>query len=279
MIGLFCFALAVLASPFKSKLRLEAENAVLRHQLIVLRRSLHGRVRLTNNDRWFLVKMYRWFPSILKVVTIVQPETLLHWHRAGFRRYWRWKSNSRGGRPRIEMELRVLIRWMSTENQLWGAPRIHGELLKIGLSVTGVAVLTAFDEQGDVCGMTANSFVTVSLKPPTVLVSVMPGRMHQAISASGRYGVNVLPEGGRGLSKHFSSRPTSGASADHDVVDGLPRLSSYVAFFACEVIRHLDVSDHTLFIAEVSNCDYCDNSPLVFFSSRYHLGLGTLFDR
>ena len=91
--------------------------------------------------------------------------------------------------------------------------------------VTGVAVLTAFDEQGEVCGMTANSFVTVSLKPPTVLVSVMPGRMHQAISASGRYGVNVLPEGGRGLSKHFSSRPTFGANPEHnDIVDGLPRL-------------------------------------------------------
>jgi hypothetical protein len=118
MIGLFCFVLAVLASPFKSKLRLEAENAVLRHQLIVLRRSLHGCVRLTNNDRWFLVQMYRWFPSILKVVTIVQPETLERWHRASFRRYWRWKSNSRGGRPRIDMELRVLIRRMSTENPL-----------------------------------------------------------------------------------------------------------------------------------------------------------------
>jgi flavin reductase len=87
--------------------------------------------------------------------------------------------------------------------------------------VTGVAVLTAFDEQDDVCGMTANSFVTVSLKPPTVLVSVMPGRMHHAISGSGRYGVNALPEGGRGLSKHFSSRPKSGASPDHEAVDGL----------------------------------------------------------
>src|SRR6201993_669934 len=63
MIGLLCFALAVLASPFKSKLRLEAENAVLRHQLIVLRRRLHGRVRLTNHDRWFLIQPYRWFPS------------------------------------------------------------------------------------------------------------------------------------------------------------------------------------------------------------------------
>ena len=84
--------------------------------------------------------MYRWFPSILKVVTIVQPETLVRWHRVGFRRYWRWRSNSRGGRPRIEIELRALIRQMSTENQLWGAPRIHGELLKLGLSVAQSSV-------------------------------------------------------------------------------------------------------------------------------------------
>jgi hypothetical protein len=135
MIALIWFVLAVLASPFKSKSRLEAENAVLRHQLIVLRRNVTRRPQLTNNDRWFLVQMYRWFPSILTVVTIVQPETLVRWHRAGFRRYWRWKSNSRGGRPRVEMELRALIRQMSTQNQLWGAPRIHGELLKLGFSV------------------------------------------------------------------------------------------------------------------------------------------------
>src|SRR6478752_449005 len=135
MIGLFCFVLAVLASPLKSKSRLAAENALLRHQLTVLKRRLKGRARLTNSDRWFLVQMYRWFPSILTAVTIVRPETLVRWHRAGFRRYWRWKSNSRGGRPPIENELRALIRQMSTENQLWGAPRIHGELLKLGFSV------------------------------------------------------------------------------------------------------------------------------------------------
>ena len=135
MIGLICFVLAVLASPFKSKGRLEAENAVLRHQLVVLRRRVRGRVQPTDSDRWFLVQMYRWFPSILTVVTIVRPETLVRWHRAGFRRYWRWKSNARGGRPRIESELRTLIRQMSSENQLWGAPRIHGELLKLGFSV------------------------------------------------------------------------------------------------------------------------------------------------
>lgn len=96
MIGLFRFALAVLASPFRSKLRLEAENAVLRHQSIVLRRRLYGRVRLTNQDRWF-VPMYRWFPSILQVLTIIRPETLVRWHRAGFRCYWRWKSRPSGG--------------------------------------------------------------------------------------------------------------------------------------------------------------------------------------
>jgi hypothetical protein len=76
MIGLLCFVLAVLASPFKSKVRLEAENAVLRHQLIVLRRRLNGRIRLTNHDRWFLIQLYRWFPSILLVLTIIRLETL-----------------------------------------------------------------------------------------------------------------------------------------------------------------------------------------------------------
>jgi hypothetical protein len=92
MIGLLCFVLAVLASPFKSKLRLEAENAVRRHQLIVVRRRRRGRVRLTNNDRWFLIQLYRWFPSILQVLTIIRPETLVRWHRAGFRCYWQCKS-------------------------------------------------------------------------------------------------------------------------------------------------------------------------------------------
>jgi hypothetical protein len=95
MFGLFCFLLSVLASPFKSKSRLEAENAALRHQLIVLRRKMHGRV--TNNDRWFFIQLYRWFPSVLQVITIVRPETLVRWHRVGCRRYWRWKSRTQGG--------------------------------------------------------------------------------------------------------------------------------------------------------------------------------------
>src|SRR5438876_5187659 len=132
MIRLLCFVLAILASPFKSKLRLEAENAMLRHQLIVLKRRLRGRVRLRNHDRWFFIQLYRWSPSILQVLTIIRPETLMRWHRAGFRCYWRRKSRPQGGRPQIDTELRALIRRMSVENPLWGAPRIHGELLKLG---------------------------------------------------------------------------------------------------------------------------------------------------
>src|SRR6202158_65554 len=140
MIGLFCFVLTVLASPFKSKLRLEAENAVLRHQLIILKRRLRGRVRLTNHDRWFFVQLYRWFPAILKVLTIIRSETIVRWHRAGFRRYWRWTSRPQGGRRQIDTELRLLIRRINVENPLSGAPRIHGELLKLGFEVAQSSV-------------------------------------------------------------------------------------------------------------------------------------------
>jgi transposase InsO family protein len=113
----------------------EAENAALRQQLIVVQRKVRGRVNLTNSDRLIFVQLYRWFPSILSCITIIRPETLVRWHRAGFRRYWRWKSRKLGGRPRIDAGLRALIRQMSLENWRWGAPRIHGELLKLGFAV------------------------------------------------------------------------------------------------------------------------------------------------
>src|SRR5205823_5260767 len=123
-----------------SKSRLEAENAALRHQLAVLRRKVRGRVQLTNSDRLFLIQLYRWFPSVLKAITIIRPETLVRWHRAGFRLYWRWKSRSLGGRLQIDAELRALIQQMSLDNPLWGAPRIHGELLKLGFEVSQSSV-------------------------------------------------------------------------------------------------------------------------------------------
>ena len=109
MIGLLWFVLVILAALFRLKARVEAENAALRHQLVVLRRKCQGRVRLTNGDRFFFVQLYRWFPSILQVVHIIRPETPVRWHRAGFRSYWRWKSRNRGGRPQIDTEPRGLI--------------------------------------------------------------------------------------------------------------------------------------------------------------------------
>jgi transposase InsO family protein len=125
----------VLASPFKTRARLEAEIVVLRHQLNLLRRRAPPKPRLTAADRLLFVWLCRLFPSVLNALAIVQPETVLRWHRAGFRWYWRWRSRSRGGRPKVAIELRSLIRRMSLENRLWGAPRIHGELLKLGYDV------------------------------------------------------------------------------------------------------------------------------------------------
>src|SRR5262245_44234301 len=133
MIALLWFLLTLFASPLKSKSRLEAENAALRYQLIVLRRKMRGRIRLTNGDRLFFIQLYRWFPSVLKVITVIRSETLVRWHRAGFRRYWCWKSRLVGGRPQINAELRALIRRMSIENPLWGAPRVPANCSNLGL--------------------------------------------------------------------------------------------------------------------------------------------------
>jgi hypothetical protein len=140
MFALICFVFAIVVSPFRSKIRLEAENMALRHQLMVWRRQVRGRVRLTDDDRLFLIQLYRWLPLILKAITIIRPQTLVRWHRAGFRRYWRWKSRSLGGRPQIDEDLRALIRRISVDNPLWGAPRIHGEVLKLGFEIAQSSV-------------------------------------------------------------------------------------------------------------------------------------------
>jgi hypothetical protein len=130
MIRLLCFVLAILGSPFKSQSRLEAENAVLRHQLIVLRRKVPGRAQLSNNDRWFFVQLYRWFPSILQVFTIIRPETLVSWHRAGFRSY-RSEIVSTGRAPaNRDRTARVDPADKRGEFAL-GRATLHGELLKL----------------------------------------------------------------------------------------------------------------------------------------------------
>src|SRR5881392_3787796 len=116
----------MLLGLFRSRASIEAENLALRHQLNVLRRSARKRPILGNFDRLIFVCLYRIAPRVLDAVAIIEPETIIRWHRAGFRSFWRWKSRARtAGRPQVPIEVRGLIREMSIANPLWGAPRIH----------------------------------------------------------------------------------------------------------------------------------------------------------
>jgi transposase InsO family protein len=124
----------------RSRASIQAENVALRHQLGVLRRKKPVRLHLTDWDRLAFVLLYRLFPSVLESIVIVKPETVVRWHRAGFKMFWRWKSRNIGGRPKIDLETRHLIRKISRENPLWGAPRVHGELLKLGVDVCETTV-------------------------------------------------------------------------------------------------------------------------------------------
>ncbi len=135
MIGIVRALWWFLVSLLKSRRQLEAENLALQHQVIVLGRSAPRRLRLGGADRLMFVWLYRLWPGVLSSIVIVQPETLVRWHRRGFRVFWRRKSRGRPGRPRIPKETRDLIREVSLANPLWGAPRIHGELLRVGIDV------------------------------------------------------------------------------------------------------------------------------------------------
>ena len=125
----------LVANLFKSRRRLEAENLLLRHQLNVALRHAPARLRLHGIDRAILAALVRFWPNLSGTVQVVKPETVLRWHRMGFRAYWRWKSRKRAGRPKLDRGLRELIQQMSQENPLWGASRIHGELLMLGFEV------------------------------------------------------------------------------------------------------------------------------------------------
>jgi hypothetical protein len=138
----------VLVLLFRSRASLEAEILILRHQLNIQRRHLPKRLSFNAMDRMIFVGLHRLVPSTLNALTLVKPETVVGWHRAGFRSYWRWKSRPRSGRPTVPAEIRRLIREMSIANPLWGAPRIHGELLKLGIEIgqTSVAKYMASEE-------------------------------------------------------------------------------------------------------------------------------------
>src|ERR1700687_3636188 len=135
MATFFKLLLGYMWDCFRSHERLKAEILILRHQLNILHRKAPKRLWLSGGDRALFVWLYRRFPDIGNAAAIVRPETIIRWHRMGFRAWWRWKSHNPGGRPGIDQEPRDLVRRMCKENPLWGAPRIHGELLKLGFDV------------------------------------------------------------------------------------------------------------------------------------------------
>jgi putative transposase len=132
--------LAMLRGVLASRAALHLEVLALRHQLLVLERSRPRRLRLARADRWLWARLSRMWSGWRTALVIVKPETVLAWHRQGFRRFWTWKSRRRIGRPPIADDVRALIRKMAQQNPLWGAPRIHGELLKLDVQVAQATV-------------------------------------------------------------------------------------------------------------------------------------------
>src|SRR5882762_8574653 len=140
MLNLYRLIFGIASDLLRSRVALEAEILVLRQQINVLRRANPKRLRFVSIDRLILGGVCRLFHKMYGPLAIVRPETVIRWHRAGFRSYWRWKSKHRCGRPAVTVEIRQLIRQMSGANPLWGAPRIHGELLKLGIDVGQTSV-------------------------------------------------------------------------------------------------------------------------------------------
>ena len=132
--------LLTLRGIVRSRAALHLEVLALRHQLQVLQRSRPRRLRLAKADRWLWAWLSRSWNAWRTVLVIVKPETVIAWHRQGFRLYWTWKSRRRTGRPTLDTDVRALIRTMVDANPLWGAPRIHGELVKLGLAVSQATV-------------------------------------------------------------------------------------------------------------------------------------------
>lgn len=140
----------------------------------------------------------------------------------------------------------------------------------VSMFATGIVVLSCLDDDGQVHGMTVNSFTSVSLDPPTVLVSLKPGKAHRLISRHGRYGASILNEGQQSFSVHFSGRPQETVQPDFTVRQQLPTLRNCLAWFECQTVEKVQVHDHTLFVAQVLACGVEGGSPLMFYGSRYH---------
>ena len=183
----------LLVGLFRSRAAREAEMAFLRQQLVVLQRSAPARLRLRTADRLIFVWLYRLFPSLLEAAVIFKPETLVRWHRSGFRLYWRWKSRRRVGRPAVPADIRDLIRTMSRDNPLWGAPRIHGELLKLGI---------------DIAQSTVAKYMSTASRPTLTGLAGFPAQSHRPH----RRGRSVRRSDDRVQTALRAGHPASGAA-------------------------------------------------------------------
>src|SRR5207244_8131952 len=132
---------------FRPRAALEAEILVLRHQLNVLWRKSPKRLAFGNVDRLVFTALYHVAPGALDALKILKPQTVIRWHRAGFRTYWRWKSRTRGGRPKRPADICHLILEMSVANPLWVAPRIHGEVIKLGIEIEHISLAKNMGER------------------------------------------------------------------------------------------------------------------------------------
>jgi len=165
MKSLLVSLISALLVSFRSRIALQAEILALRHQINILRRSSQKRPRLRVSDRILWVWLSRLWSNWRSALLIVRPKTILRWHRQGFRLYWRWKSR-RAGRPDTAQEIRGLIRKMCLANPTWGAPRIHGELLKLG---------------ADVSQTTVSKYYGSTTKAALSILACFPRQRHQAV--------------------------------------------------------------------------------------------------
>jgi flavin reductase (DIM6/NTAB) family NADH-FMN oxidoreductase RutF len=171
-------------------------------------------------------------------------------------------------RPRDEHD------WLDTlEDDAADQAQLDPSLFRqsVALFTTGIVVVTCVDEGGKVHGVTVNSFTSVSLEPPTVLVSLKPGKANGLITTQGCYGASILHAAQQPYSAHFSGRPQASLQPEFQVRDRVPTLRDCLAWFECAVLEKVQVHDHTLFVAEVRACGNQDGTPLTFYASRYHL--------
>ena len=215
-----------LVGAFRSRASLEAENTILRDQLNVLRRQSPKRPTFGMLDRLIFAGLYRLAPKVLSALAIVKPETVIKWHRAGFRSYWRWKSRRCGGRPTVAPEIRKLIREISIANPLWGAPRIHGELLKLGIDIGQTSVAKYMAKRRDPPSQGWRTF----LRNHTDGIAVMDLFVVPTISFRLLYGLLIVGHGRRqilwfGVTAHPTADWTANQITEACGWDKLPAIS------------------------------------------------------